>query len=598
MNKRMGRKFRIVSTAKKVLCDIFKYNFMRTIIYLFFIIVSVLNGYIALGFIKLITDTASSVYNSEYINFRKLQYSAGSLLLLSFITYILTQYKDMYKISFDNSINEIINTQFKKKLSTIDYEYYESSETHEKIHRVNDRLTNGYNMIIESTVRIIEIFFYIIVYVVFLSGINIIFALLIVLASSFSGIIAAKMSKDKYQLLVDITNLNQKRDYLNSIPRDKVTHQEYQSGRLFSAISQRFSEAYKEAEKGYLKIHFFTILAESRSLLVFIMAIFVAYIFMSWQIILGIVNIGILLSMMIVFDNLHGKTASLSYYISNHAEDMLVIDEYFEIMGYQDVAVKLPCHTKSSNILFRDVSYNYPQSSRRALNNLNLEISTGEKIAIVGENGSGKTTFSNILLGLLSNFDGEVKIGDVVYTRENPIPITFVKCLNQDFKIYQMSIKDNLFIGNEEAKQKISDDELSDLLRDIGLNNFVNNLQGRIETNVGQLEESGIELSKGQEQRLAIGRVLVNNTTSIWIFDEPTAYLDPLGEVEIYDILYNLSLDKTLIFISHRLGFAKKANRILVFDEGHIIENGSHEELLKLGGKYATIFNTQKEWYE
>ena len=113
---------------------------------------------------------------------------------------------------------------------------------------------------------------------------------------------------------------------------------------------------------------------------------------------------------------------------------------------------------------------------------------------------------------------------------------------------------------------------------------------------LGQLED-GIELSKGQWQRLVIGRLLADEDAKIWILDEPTAYLDPIAEVEMYRQIWKLSGDRLVFFISHRLGFAQNADRIIVVENGQLAESGSHEQLTKTGGLYATMFRAQQEWY-
>ncbi|GHU59597.1 hypothetical protein FACS189444_5190 [Spirochaetia bacterium] len=404
------------------------------------------------------------------------------------------------------------------------------------------------------------------------------------------------MSKVKRRLFVDTTNYNQERDYLDRIVKDKGTHQEYQTNRLFEPIFSRYTTAYNRAGKAYLRIHVLTIIAESRSLFIFITVMFCAYLYVGSQIVSGFAAIGLLISLMLIFDNLHGKSAALSYFISNRMEEMLVVDDYYEILHFREAAPAAGTVAVSAGepaICFRNVSYAYPQAARKALEGFNITIRGSEKIAIVGENGSGKTTFSNILLDLLHNFDGEVQIGNSIYNRDNPVPLSSIKCLSQDFSMYQTSIRENILIGNQNA----SDAELSGILNTIGMGEFVRTLPETLETHLGQLDEKGIELSRGQQQKLAVGRLLVNPDTPIWIFDEPTAYLDPMAEIEMYNFLYELSNDKTMLFISHRLGFAKRASRIIVFDQGKIVETGAHEDLLKRNGTYAAMYDAQKTWY-
>ncbi|MEF9958632.1 ABC transporter ATP-binding protein [Niameybacter sp.] len=222
---------------------------------------------------------------------------------------------------------------------------------------------------------------------------------------------------------------------------------------------------------------------------------------------------------------------------------------------------------------------------------LNLQIRPGEKLAIVGHNGSGKTTFTNLLLALTQAFQGQLTIeDDAVSTSLQHLS----SCILQDFAQYQMSIRDNIALGY--IPHTFSDEEIWHYLDQVGLKEMVLDLPQGLDTMLGQLEE-GVDLSKGQWQRIAIARLLANPHAKIWILDEPTAYLDPLSEIEIYNLIYALAGDRVVLFISHRLGFAKRADRILVFHDGVIQEEGSHSDLLTQNGIYAEMYKMQETWY-
>lgn len=146
--------------------------------------------------------------------------------------------------------------------------------------------------------------------------------------------------------------------------------------------------------------------------------------------------------------------------------------------------------------------------------------------------------------------------------------------------------------------RKLTDEEIWELLDTVGLREKVAGLEQGLDTRLGQLDGQG-DFSKGQWQRIAIARLLAKKDAGIWILDEPTAYLDPLSEIEVYNMIYRLAGDRIVIFISHRLGFARQTDRILVFRKGEIAEQGSHEELMeKENGIYREMYSLQKEWYQ
>lgn len=542
----MGKRSKgIVKIYLKTLAEVFLFNKTRFIGTILFLIVSSLNGLLLLKFIDYITMTVTDLYNGVYIDFLSVISTAILILLLLLLTTIIGQYYPIFKIKSNLYIDEDINEKLKRKLGAIDYEYFESENIYEKINRVNEKVINGYNIAIESIFRIIEIILYVIVYMLYLSKVNVVFSFLVIASIVFSGIMSTKMSKTKHKMFANTTKLNEKRDYLDQLPKDKVSHQEYQSGRLFKEIFSKYKQAYDDARDGYLKIHKYTIFAEARSLLFFIITIFSAYLYLSFRVSNGLESVDVIISLIIIFDNLYGKSESLSYYISNRIQDILVVEEYFEIMSYHETTSNPQLMSHTGDIKFENVTYTYPQSEFKALDNLNISIKSGEKIAIVGENGSGKTTFTNILLGLLTNFEGTVNIGNQKFSVDKPIPLKTAQALSQDFTMYQISLRENIMLGGQE---KYSDQSLKEILNTLGIGDFIETLPNGMETSLGQLEDNGRELSKGQEQKIAAARIIANSNTSIWVFDEPTAYLDPLAEIDMYKFLYKLS-DKKPCFL-------------------------------------------------
>jgi ATP-binding cassette subfamily B protein len=197
-------------------------------------------------------------------------------------------------------------------------------------------------------------------------------------------------------------------------------------------------------------------------------------------------------------------------------------------------------------------------------------------------------------MALTNPTEGEIIVDGHKGIKAGSILRSSVSCILQDFAQYQMTIRENIEVGY--ANHKFTEDEIWSLLNKVGLKEIVEKLPKGIDTELGQLQK-GMELSKGQWQRLAIARLLANPNATLWILDEPTAYLDPISEIEIYDMIYDLAGDRTVLFISHRLGFAKRADRIIVFNEGKVVEEGIHRQLLNQDGIYAEMYRNQESWY-
>ena len=228
-----------------------------------------------------------------------------------------------------------------------------------------------------------------------------------------------------------------------------------------------------------------------------------------------------------------------------------------------------------------NVSFSYPNKEKEILHQISFSFKQGKKYAIVGANGAGKTTFAKILAGLYRASTGEV---DYV---EQPV------VLFQDFNRYPMTIKDNIMLGSEGDREKLR------IIEQIsGIEKIIKKMDKGYDTELTNVKEKGVEVSGGEWQRIALARTLWKDG-EVYILDEPTASLDPLEEIRIFQA-YNKALeDKTVIYITHRLGFVKNVDHIIVLEDGRIAEVGNHNQLCNIkDGIYKKMFEEQRGWYE
>ena len=251
---------------------------------------------------------------------------------------------------------------------------------------------------------------------------------------------------------------------------------------------------------------------------------------------------------------------------------------------------------KKNAIIFENVSFHYPNSEKEVLKNISFRIEAGAHIALVGKNGSGKTSLIKLIAGLYKPSAGNIFIGskNINSLSRDALHREF-SVVFQDYASYQMTLRENAALGSIEF---LNDDEhLKKSLALISDDPVFDDL----DKHLGKLEESGTELSGGQKQKLAIARACAAKTNFI-IFDEPTASLDPSAEKEMYQNLQKIigtsNRGRGCIFISHRLASAKMADIIFVLDEGRIIEKGSHDELIKNGSLYSKMYKEQASWYK
>lgn len=280
--------------------------------------------------------------------------------------------------------------------------------------------------------------------------------------------------------------------------------------------------------------------------------------------------------------------AKCSYYIDEFCHIMSLPEQ--KLLGKKDVS-----DCDEFVIEFKDVSFKYPNTEMYVLKNIDAKISCKDKLSVVGTNGSGKTTFIKLMLRLYEPTSGVILLNGVnIQEIDYNQYIKLFASVFQDYKLFAYSVNENIAMSED------VDEALAELVtKQTKLQDKINSLPEKGDTIMYRfLDQKGIELSGGEKQKLVISRALYKQTP-ILILDEPTAALDPLMEYEIYKCINETITDKCVVFISHRLSITKYCNNILVFDMGRIIQQGTHEELMKQEGKlYYEMYSKQAEFYE
>ena len=320
------------------------------------------------------------------------------------------------------------------------------------------------------------------------------------------------------------------------------------------------------------------------------------YLFIGVKGLYGLFGIGSLVLYCGAFMQIIGGIMKMAVTFGKTAEMVPLVNYYFEIvnteneMTYGNKTLDL---SNGFNIEFKNVSFKYPGTENYALQNVNLSIKNGEHLAVVGRNGSGKTTFIKLMCRLYDVTDGEVLINGVnikEYTKESIINLYSV--VFQDFKIFSVSLKDNIC-----ANSKLDNDKLYSCLESANIADRTRKMPEKENTYLYKdLDKGGVEISGGEAQKLALARALYKDAPVV-VLDEPTAALDPIAENEIYSRFNSFVENKTAIYISHRLSSCVFCDKVAVFDKSRLVENGTHKELLSADGKYFELWNAQAKYY-
>lgn len=248
-------------------------------------------------------------------------------------------------------------------------------------------------------------------------------------------------------------------------------------------------------------------------------------------------------------------------------------------------------------LVLKNIEYSYPNQEGKAIDGLSFHIKKGEVVSILGYNGSGKSTLSKIMCGILKNYQGEVFLNDKNIKDMDLEEISKYFGIGfQDFTRYSLTLRENIGFGMIEKMEEKK--ELEKAIKKGNLEEIIEHLPQGIDSIIGkEYDETGQDMSGGQWQRVILARAYMGEP-EILLLDEPTASIDPIEEMRMLSQLKEILNGKTALLISHRIGFARLSDRICIMEQGKIVEEGSHEELLNLHGRYYELFMAQKNLYQ
>ena len=325
----------------------------------------------------------------------------------------------------------------------------------------------------------------------------------------------------------------------------------------------------------------------------------IIYVFVCVYALLGTFGIGSIVKYVGFVETITGCITSYFAVFADIKYNTPFVEDY---LAYFDIPQKmyqgsLTVEKRDDNeyyVEFKDVSFKYPGSETYALRHVNMKFKVGEKLAVVGMNGSGKTTFIKLMCRLYDPTEGEILLNGVnikKYDYDEYLAVFSV--VFQDFKLFSFSLGENVASGADYNVDKVMGS-----LHQSGFGERLATMPEGIKTTLYKdFDENGIEVSGGEAQKIALARALYKDSPFI-ILDEPTAALDPIAEYEIYSKFNEIVGDKTAIYISHRLSSCRFCDKIAVFDNGQIVQRGSHDELVsEESGKYYELWHAQAQYY-
>lgn len=499
-------------------------------------------------------------------------------------------------------VSRLTTFDYVKKLSTLDLANFESNEFILKYnkaqgvpeHRLAEFTTNSLSMFY-SLVQLV-------VAVLAILSFNTWFVIVVILTLIPSLIANIKFSRniwgiwatkgDSKTRYYDINHYLTNRHYLNEIRIFST------GARLFDMLKDMYDMFLNEQRKALrskLLIQISATLLETGG---------TAYV--TYKLILSVIaktiEIGTFTFISSSVGKLSSATNGLFRSLGNLYDQVLYIDDFEYIMNLKNEIVTLPnaykLQYRTPKIEFRNVSFSYPGTDKKVFDNLNITINPGEDIALVGENGAGKTTFVKLLTRIYDVSSGEILI-DGKNLKEIDLAswYTNLGALSQDFNSYALTVRENITLGgNDEVNSLAQEERIERAVKLADCKEIIEGLDKKYDQVLSKAYEGGTDLSGGQWQRIALARAFYRDP-NVLILDEPTSGIDAMAEYQIFNNILTENNFKTTIIISHRFSTVRNADKIFVIDKGKIIESGSHADLMNMKGKYKEMFELQAKGY-
>ena len=517
------------------------------------------------------------------------------ILIAGVFSEVLLTGVDRYvEIRFDMQITDRLEKEIVRKYRKLDYSCYEDPQTYDSISRISQNPGEKIRMIFWKLCEMVRIIILLIGYLLIfqqasplLVGIFLLFFPPMLYENYKAGCLW-------YDLYSRQTADERKIAYYERLLTGKTSLAElkiYQATDYIEKLwKKQSSKLRKEKEETLIRVEK-TLLRKSTFSALW-------YLCSGGVLLYGVITGRISVSMFLVLfqtilnivDTVNGLLETFGNF-SREIQEMSYLHSFFAL---KNIPERKGCIDRTvRRIRFEHVCFSYPNAGTETLHDISFELDLSKSTAIVGENGSGKTTIIKLLCGLYQPTSGRILFDEYDIRNLNNGEIgKAIKVVFQDFFQYELTIRENIGFGN---LARISHDlELQEVLDAVHLEELK---KLGLDTSLGKLEHEGIDLSRGQWQRLAVGRIFLNDT-GYAVLDEPTASVDPVSEYNMYQLFYLLLRSRGSLMISHRLASAKMADHILVLKNGTIAEQGNHTELMEKQGFYYKLFCKQAEWYQ
>lgn len=558
-------------------------------------ICSILQVYAVSGFINV---TLQSVHNSFF--HPALFYKIFLLLLTVAMDWLSPRISNVLRERAELKLIMEYRPRLLEKCASLKYTHVEMPDSRDLIDRILKEPEKKWMDIWQAMLSLLKLFISITGVILVIAGYVWWAAGLILLFCIPLFVLSVKGGKINFQTQRDTSNYSRKYWYLDHVLNSRECLNERKLFGYTEKVNRQYADTYQEAFGIETKVQVFWAIKTKLSGGLSAIAALIIVITLIQPTLSGKISIGLFISLV---NAVFLLTNQMSWGLSRNIDALVMGNEFcrdmrsFWELSEEEGVLEAPKYIKNvEEIKFRNVSFQYPGTDHKVLNDVSFTMKMGKNYALVGANGAGKTTVIKLLTGLYTDYQGEILINGKELRSYPPSEQKGIfSVVYQDFCRHALTFKENCEISD--PCHKLSEDRMVRLAEQFDLVRTIESFPDGYDTLLGKTREGGVDLSGGQWQKLAMVRALLR-PAKVRVLDEPTAALDPKMESEIYRLFQEMTKDTLTILISHRLGFAKLADEIIVFEDGTICERGGFGELMQKKGLFYTMYEEQRSWYQ
>jgi ATP-binding cassette subfamily B protein len=548
---------------------------------------------------KLIIDTVVQVVNTHQAAPTRLWHLVAIEFGLAVLASVLSRAVDFLDALLADNYTRHVSIKVMKHAAELDLIAYEDPIFYDRLERARVQATDRLGMI-QSIGRLVQQ----VVTTISLSVSIMLFSPWLMLLL-IAGVLPAFLGESHFAFLSYAKNFRQtpvrrQLDYLRALGGSKEAAKELKLFGLKDFLTERFARLANQIYDEDVDLARRRLVAGVLLSIIGAAGYYGAYVLVIWRTVAGVLTIGTLTFLAGAILQASSNIQQIFSTVSSIADQALFLTDLIAFLQMEPTirskpnALPVPRPIRQG-FEFRDVSFRYPGASRLILNHFNFHLHRGERVALIGENGQGKTTIVKLLTRLYDPYEGQVLL-DGIDLREYDLDSLYreIGVIFQDFMRYEMKASENIAVGRIE---EIDNLPLVQLSAEKSLaDEVIRKLPRHYEQMLGRRFEGGVDLSGGEWQKVALARAYLREA-QVLILDEPTAALDARSEFEVFQRFAELTRGKMALFISHRFSTVRMADRIVVIEDGRIAEDGRHDELTSLGGRYAEMFEMQAASY-